>query len=623
MSSSFFGLTVAQSGLNAAQASINTTANNISNVQTKGYSKQQVNLSSASSLRTYQRYGSTGTGVSVDSVTQVRDEYYDEKYWNNQSSLGFYEKKLYYMEQIQNYYTDGTFSTTSSSGFSTIYAKLFNALDSVKTNAGSSSSRNEFLSDAQELCTYFNSTAQQMQTLQSTVNDEIKTTVDNINSIAQKIAMLNKQINIIEVEGGHANELRDQRAVLVDELSKIVPTTVSEKDVVNSNFSDQYTGATYYTVKINGQLLVDDYEFNTLSCQAREYKYNQSDIEGLYDIVWADTGATFNATATNMSGELKAMFDIRDGNNSENLTGRVNTTSSTSITITGVSITDIDELNCPASGTIWIGNKEYHYESFECETDEEGNIKSVTFDMAKPLTTDEQAQVNNKKLTVGNSVGYMGIPYYMNQMNEFLRSFCEAFNSIEQTGIDADGNAMGSVFVAYSKSEDKEFDMTDALTEVDDPDAGTKKGTTFTSSSNVYYQLTASNVRIAEECSDPDRFATQSASDTDNGVDAYDLIEKLKKLQSDTEIFRGGGGDTFLQCIYADITVDTQECDTFTSNYTNISETIDNQRTSVSGVDEDEEALDLIKFQNAYNLASKCISVLAEMYDQLILETGV
>ena len=69
--------------------------------------------------------------------------------------------------------------------------------------------------------------------------------------------------------------------------------------------------------------------------------------------------------------------------------------------------------------------------------------------------------------------------------------------------------------------------------------------------------------------------------------------------------------------------VDTQECDVFTDNYTSISTTINNQRMSVSGVDEDEEALDLMKFQNAYNLASKCISVLADMYDQLILNTGV
>lgn len=611
MPSSFFGLTVAYSGLNAAQASINTTANNISNVQTKGYSKQTVNLTAATALRCYQRFGSTGLGVSVDSVTQVRDEYYDEKYWNNQCNLGLYEKKLYYMEQIQNYYTDGTFSATSSAGFSTIYSKMFNALDTVKTNGGSSAARNEFISAAQELCTYFNSTAQQMQSLQSSINDEIKTTVDNVNSIAKKIALLNKQINIIEMESGHANELRDQRALLVDELSKIVPTTVSERQITNSNYEDQYTGATYYTVKINGQLLVDNYEYNELGCVAREEQYNQTDIEGLYDIVWAETGATFDVTATNMSGELRAMFEVRDGNNGENLTGRVTSSTSDSITISRPSITDIDQMNLPSSGVIWVNNTQYTYHSFTCETDDEGNIETYTFQLNKPITADEQTKLSNKKLEIGESVNYMGIPYYMNQMSTFLRSFCEAFNKIEQTGVDADGNPMGSLFVADHKAAGTEYDMTDAI-----------EGVTFSSTSNNYYQLTAVNVTIADaSLADPDRFATQSS--TEDGVDAYDLIEKLKDLQSKTELFRGGGGDTFLQCIYADITVDTQESEIFTDNYTNISSTIDNQRMSVSGVDEDEEALDLIKFQNAYNLASKCISVMAEMYDQLILQTGV
>ena len=80
MSSTFFGLTIASSGLNTAQAQINTTANNISNVNTTGYSKQVVNTVASSALRVYQAYGTTGTGVEVESVTQSRDLYYDEKY---------------------------------------------------------------------------------------------------------------------------------------------------------------------------------------------------------------------------------------------------------------------------------------------------------------------------------------------------------------------------------------------------------------------------------------------------------------------------------------------------------------------------------------------------------------
>ena len=618
MPSSFFGLHVAYSGLNAAQASINTTANNISNVQTKGYSKQTVNLSAAAALRSYQRFGSTGTGVAVDSVTQLRDEYYDVKYWNNQAGKGLYEKKLYYMEQIQNYYTDGSLSATSNAGFSTIFSKMFNALDNLKSKAGDSSARNEFISDAQELCTYFNSTAQRMQDLQSSVNDEIKTTVDNINAIAQKISLLNKQINIIEMEKGHANELRDQRAVLVDELSKIVPIEVNEKQIQNSNYQDQYTGATYYTVKINGQLLVDNYDYNTLACIARDEKYNQSDIDGLYDVVWSATNATFEVNASNMSGELRAMFEIRDGNNGENLSGRITQVTTDSLTITNPSITDIDFMNMPSRGTIWANNTQYNYTSFECETDADGNIVSYTFHLEDALTSEEQTKLSGRPMEVGSSMDFMGIPYYMNQMNTFLRSFSRAFNEIQQSGVDANGGPMDSFFVAKNKAAGSEYNMTDAIA---DATAGT--GVKFSSdTANNYYQLTATNVAVAAKTQkNPDYFATQT-KETD-GTDAHDLIDLMARLQSKEKLFRGGGADTFLQCIYADITVDTQECQIFTENYTSIGQTIENQRSSVSGVDEDEEAMDLIKFQNAYNLASKCISVLAEMYDQLILNTGV
>ena len=80
MTSTFFGLGIAASGLNSYQAKMNTTANNVSNLETDGYSRQQVNVSSSVSLRSYTPYGSISTGVSTDSVTRSRDEYYNVKY---------------------------------------------------------------------------------------------------------------------------------------------------------------------------------------------------------------------------------------------------------------------------------------------------------------------------------------------------------------------------------------------------------------------------------------------------------------------------------------------------------------------------------------------------------------
>ena len=149
-------------------------------------------------------------------------------------------------------------------------------------------------------------------------------------------------------------------------------------------------------------------------------------------------------------------------------------------------------------------------------------------------------------------------------------------------------------------------------------------GNTTDCGASSYYKLTASNICVSSICvKDSSKLAAQYKADTEEGVDKYKLVEDLAKLKSDTVLFRAGNASGFLKCMISDISIDTQQSTIFSNNYTNIQAALETQRMSVSGVDEDEEALDLIKFQNAYNLSSKMISVMAEVYDKLIEETGV
>lgn len=608
MASTFFGLTIASSGLSAYQVALNTTANNISNVQTTGYTRQQANRIASQALRVNARYGSSGTGVTTVSITQTRSAYYDAKYWYNQSFLGLYETRLEYLKQIEAYFND---DGETELGFSTILDNMFNALDTLKDSAGDTTVRQQFIGTAQNFATYFNSVASGLSDIQSSVNAEIKTTVENINSIAEKIAILTKEINVIELQGGYANELRDERALLIDELSEIVPVEVSETAVIDSNDPDRETGAHYYTVKIGGQLLVDTYDYNTLTCVAREYKVNQTDNEGLYDIVWTKTGNTFDAGASYMSGSLKALFDIRDGNNGDNFTGTATMVSNRTLMITNPSITSVEAMTMPEEGTITISGKTYTYTGFTYETDEDGNITSYYFTLQNAVSNEEIAKINGNTASIGSSVDSMGIPYYMAQMNEFLRAFAKAFNEILQQGQDLNGNATDyySFFTGTDIISGEEFTLLDSEQ---------------TSSADSYYKLTAANFCVSTVCvKDPSTLATTAEDIESVGVDAYDLIEKLALLKSDTVLYRSGYADGFLKCIISDISIDTQESQIFSNNYSNIATTIDNQRLSISGVDEDEEALDLVKYQNAYNLSSKMISVMAEIYDKLIEETGV
>lgn len=608
MPSQFFGLTIASSGLSAYQAALNTTANNISNEQTKGYSRQAANLSASDALRVNAKYGSMGSGVTVNSIKQIRSEYYDTKYWQNQASLGLYETKLGYLEQIENYFIDDD----TEKGFSTILNKMFNSLDTLTHPAGDTNVRQQFISDAQSFMTYFNSVATGLGQIQDSVNEEIKSTVENINAIGKKISLLNKQINVIEVQGGYANELRDQRALLIDELSSIVPTEVSEVPVTNSKHPDMQTGANYYTVKINGQKFVDTYEYSELTCVARKNTINQSDREGMYEIVWADTGNSFKAGSDSSSGSLKALFDIRDGNNSENFRGSIKGVTASTITISNPSITNVNAMTMPAEGVLTIDGKNYNYTDFTFTTDADGNVKEYTFTLENQLSSDQQSKLDGKQASIGESIDAMGVPYYLAQMNEFLRNFAGSFNDIMNSADakDLNGNSTDyfSFFTGTHTKTGEEYVLSNAA------------GVYSAKASNSYYQLTCGNACVSNiAVKDPTTIATT----TTNAADAYDLVEKMLKLKSDTELYRGGGADDFLECMYSDISVDSQKSKIFQKNYSNISNAIDKQRMSVSGVDKDEEAIDLVKFQNAYNLSSKMVSVLAEIYDKLINETGV
>lgn len=618
MASQFFGLNIGRSGLMAFQAAINTTANNVSNVQTTGYTRQTTNMEASDPLRVYAKYGSMGSGVTVTGITQERNLYYDMKYWQNNSTNGYYQQKLYYLDQVQGILRD---DESSQKGFSTIFAQMFGALDTLTTHAEEPEVRNSFIQKAQSLCTYFNQLSKSLTEMQEDCNEEIKTTVQSINSISQKIAVLNKQINDIEVRGGHANELRDKRANLLDELSGMVEVETREYDIHNTYGED--LGGTHFNVYINGQMLVDGMEFRTLECTASRYINNQMDIEGLYSIVWSDTRMDFPATGGIANGTLKGLFDVRDGNNKENMKGYVKEfdMAKNTVTLENPTVKDVNVISLPNRGQITINNWHFYYDSWEAELDKDGNIVGVTFNLLDGQ--DMNKITDNSEITCGKTVDCMGIPYYQNQINEFLRAFTRAFNEIEQQGVTLDEKPMGSFFHGKSPAgtlyEGRDWDeLVAKLGDNYDADNPPK----FSSDDDTYYGITAQSVCVNDESiHNPNYFA--AASELVNGVAKYDIMTQLKELEKGRKMFRGTTAEAFLETMISDVTVDVNKTETCATNYENMVKIVGQQRTSVSGVDEDEEALNLIKFQNAYNLASKVISVMNELYNKLINETGV
>ena len=639
MPSQFFGLNIAYTGLLASNAAMNTTSNNIANVQTEGYSRQQVTQQASNALRVFQTYGCAGAGVETLAIERIRDEFYDGRFWDNNAQLGEYDMKQYYMQQLETYFDDDGKST----GFKTIFDQLMiTGMQALLKDPNSATAKSQFVGYAGALTEYFNGMAGNLEKVQKDINQEIKLKVDQINSLAGEIASLNKQINTIELAGTKANELRDRRTLLIDELSKIVDVEVKETPIIDANNENRETGANRYMVKIaGGQMLVDGSDYNGLECVARTSyeKVNQTDIDGLYEVYWAD-GQKFNLYNASMGGDLAGLIQMRDGNNGENFTGQVTATGTTTtadgkthdtvtVKVTKAYLQDLNKCNLSdQGGIIDLGNQEFYYDSWEytCEYDANGNATySYTFTLSdseknpRGITNDRVG----KKAEIGTDLSYQGIPYYMNQMNEWIRTFSQKFNDILTSGYSGSGDPGVKMFTGNKATSSEQFLLDDAAKRYDKQEKKNSK-VTVKVNDDSYYRLTAENFDILDAMEqDPSLMANRkNASD---GVEQNDLLNDLKNLATDKSkmSFRGCNASEFLQCILSDVALNASRANTFYASFKDISNTIDNQRISISGVDEDEEAVNLVKYQNGYNLASKMIQTLTEIYDRLILETGV
>ena len=619
MPSTFFGLEIAASGLRAANAALNTTANNISNTNTLGYSRQEVKQEAMNPLRVFSTYGCAGAGVNTLAIERIRENFYDNKFRQNETKLGEFDTKAYYCKMIEQYLEDD-----GKTGFSSVFDQLAISLQSLANDPDNDSVKMAFRSTAKSLTDYFNTMYGDLQNLQEDVNDEIKIRVDHINSIAQDIATVNKQINVIEMSGGTANELRDKRDNLVDELSAVVDVETEEVPIYDQNGND--TGATRYIVRIaGGQVLVDMNEYNQLMCVARsaDEKVNQTDVDGLYDIYWTD-GRNFGMYNESMGGELKGLIQMRDGNNGEYFHGRatsINYAGKTSRVTIAVEDSYLKSMTqCKLSdtgGVINIGDQLYYYTDWSY--DEAAGTYTFTIDNEKsdaPLTVVKL----NRDATINQGVDYQGVPYYMSQMNEWIREFAQRVNAIFTEGLTGAGEDAGILFTgAYPNGtgEYTENELNDSR--------GNGKG---------YYYMTAGNVTVTNELmhdasllgtrENVDDSSTPDVEEQD-GVEQNNQVRKVISMINDERqfSFRGRTAGGFLECVLSDAMLNASNADTFYSTYLSLESNIDNQRTSISGVDEDEEALSLIKYENSYTLASKMISVLTEVYDRLILQTGV
>lgn len=297
MNATFTGINIASRGVYASQAAMSVVTNNMSNANTKGYCRQVVNQRTIGAAAVYSGRRILGNGPELTSVSQCRDPRLDERYRQENTRLGAWDTKakaLTEMEAVLN-------TATAGSGFDKVFGKFCDALETLNKKPGDSSSRKTVRENGRAMCQYLNESARRLNEIRQDKNCAVKSMVDQINSYAQQIAELNGKISQAAASGASINELKDQRNVLIDKVSKLTDISVTE---TTGNPSPDGTENKKLAIRMNGITLVDGNETNKL-----EVVQNGAS-DGMYSIRWQETKDAFTPTG----GQLKAELDLRDGN---------------------------------------------------------------------------------------------------------------------------------------------------------------------------------------------------------------------------------------------------------------------------------------------------------------------
>lgn len=220
--SGFSSYEIARSGLFASERGLYVTGHNISNVNTTGFSRQQVIIASA----TPDNSGKfpQGLGATIEEIRQIRNTFIDNVYRAENELLGYQETRLKTINDIES-----IIGEPMTEGLQAVLTQFWNSWDELSKNPESLTVRALVRQRADALVNQFNHTGQQLDKLQEDLNSEIKVRIDEINSLAQKIADLNITILKVENGGDSANDPRDERANYIDRLSKLINIGVTER----------------------------------------------------------------------------------------------------------------------------------------------------------------------------------------------------------------------------------------------------------------------------------------------------------------------------------------------------------------------------------------------------------
>lgn len=602
MAGLFDTFTVATRGINVQQGAINTTAHNIANANTVGYSRQRAVIETTRPFGGMSKFdscgpGQIGTGAQITSIMRIRDTFIDYQVRNETSKLGNYQVTSEFLSQIED-----IFGEPSDSGIQTLFSEFYSSFQELAKTPDKTSARTVALQKASALADALNHTYTQLEKKMTDAQDLLQQNVTDINSMLDQINDLNQQISGVCAVGQTPNDLLDRRDVLLDNLSSMFGITIEKdaRETINLKVEGFPAHGTSIDNLVNSKPNTDYTRFSYV--KGVEYAKNAdgtvdtSKLEVEYYPLGDSNSVPQKITISGTADELKDLKSSLEQNRI--LIADQDGVVGTPDPVTGDTTMSVDDLN---KATF----KMYQYDK---------NVNNVD-------PKDIKGEV------AGNQSAQDLIKGYMSELDKMAAALAYSVNAI-QTGNDGSGNTLTD---ANGNEFESIFVNGDGSTSDDGINAKN-----ITVNKNLIKDVSKLNCSSTNDAGEKNGDRAQAIADLlttkinlselndVNELDRKKFFDKAGiSLDANGISIEGSKDGKTVHSYYKDMIsqlgTKAQEANRKVANQSEvILKNLELQRISVSGVSIDEEMTNLIQFQHSYSANAKMISTIDELLDVVI-----
>ncbi|MBI5467009.1 MAG: flagellar hook-associated protein FlgK, partial [Candidatus Kerfeldbacteria bacterium] len=531
------------------------TGQNIANVQTEGFSRQEVSFEATSPRSTGQ--GILGTGVKISAIQRAHNQFIFGQITDEEIVKNNYTVRKDSFDQLEVLFNQNTGGDLSGA-----LNNFFASVQDLSTNPTGLAERATMLARGQSLELGLNQMRQKLFQQQQNLDQTVDTKITEINNLTTQIAALNKNIHGSETGTLSANDLRDQRDKLI--------RTLSQK--IDVNIMSEVNGQMSLTLK-NGRALVLGNTAFTVSAQVN------GDNNGFKDVMLDDgAGNRTNVTSIIQGGELRGLIDMRDTE-----VGKVR-----------------DQLDRLTAGFVREFNRVHQ--------NGQGLDGQTGRNFFTPLSATVLVNTNN---TGSGNVAVANASPATASVDKYEFTFTAA-NTVSLRNLTT-GQASGTFTFATGTA----FNVAVGLAVTITGSAAVGDRFRFSLSENA-----SSTVSVDSQIvSDTRKIAAGKTSLSDGG-NALDLAALQRAFNFDgTSMTRAGSGsytfNDFYSSIVANLGVSSQTTQTTLTEQEGILTQLKNRRESSDGVSLDEEMINMVKFQQAYNASARVLSVVNDLFTTL------